>query len=51
MTRARRPTASSTSASSFTPTPEALVLGYGNLSDALVDEAVGRLARVIRSLG
>ena len=38
-------------ASSFTPTPEALVLGYGNLSDALVDEAVGRLARVIRSLG
>lgn len=37
-------------ASSGTPTPEALVLGYGNLSDALVDEAVARLARVIRSL-
>ena len=37
-------------ASSATPTPEALVLGYGNLSDALVDEAVDRLARVIRSL-
>ncbi|WP_448006508.1 MocR-like pyridoxine biosynthesis transcription factor PdxR [Agromyces bauzanensis] len=31
-------------------TPEALVLGYGNLSDALVDEAVERLARGIRSL-
>lgn len=37
-------------ASSGTPTAEALVLGYGNLSDALVDEAVARLARVIRSL-
>lgn len=37
-------------ASSGTPTPEALVLGYGNLSDALVDEAVDRLARVIRTL-
>lgn len=31
--------------------PAALVLGYGNLSDALVDEAVERLARGIRSLG
>lgn len=30
--------------------PEALVLGYGNLSDALVNDAVARLARVIRSL-
>lgn len=38
-------------ASGRTPTAEALVLGYGNLSDALVDEAVGRLARVIRTLG
>lgn len=37
--------------SSATPSPEALVVGYGNLSDALVDEAVERLARVIRSLG
>lgn len=37
-------------ASSGTSTPEALVLGYGNLSDALIDEAVARLARVIRSL-
>ncbi|KRE23154.1 PLP-dependent aminotransferase family protein [Agromyces sp. Soil535] len=36
-------------ASSRTPKSEALVLGYGNLSDALVDEAVGRLARAIRS--
>ena len=36
--------------SSGTPSPEALVIGYGNLSDAVVDEAVGRLARVIRSL-
>ncbi|MFB6610744.1 PLP-dependent aminotransferase family protein [Agromyces sp. NPDC056379] len=32
------------------PNPQALVLGYGNLSDALVDEAVARLAGVIRSL-
>jgi GntR family transcriptional regulator/MocR family aminotransferase len=38
-------------ASSATPVPEALVVGYGNLSDALVDEAVARLARAIRSLG
>jgi GntR family transcriptional regulator / MocR family aminotransferase len=30
--------------------PEALVLGYGNLSDSLVDESVARLARGIRSL-
>ncbi|GAA1795583.1 PLP-dependent aminotransferase family protein [Agromyces lapidis] len=30
--------------------PEALVVGYGNLSDALVDDAVARLAGVIRSL-
>lgn len=29
--------------------PEALVVGYGNLSDPLVDEAVARLAEVIRS--
>jgi GntR family transcriptional regulator/MocR family aminotransferase len=38
-------------ASSATSVPEALVVGYGNLSDALVDEAVARLARAIRSLG
>ena len=37
-------------ASSATVSPEALVVGYGNLSDALVDEAVARLARGIRSL-
>ena len=37
-------------ASSATASAEALVVGYGNLSDALVDEAVARLARVIRSL-
>lgn len=37
-------------ASSATSPPEALVVGYGNLSDALVDEAVARLARAIRSL-
>lgn len=35
-----------------TPTaPEALVVGYGNLSDALVDEAVARLAAATRSVG
>lgn len=33
------------------PRREALVLGYGNLSDALVDEAVARLARVLRDAG
>ena len=37
-------------ASSATSVPEALVVGYGNLSDVLVDEAVSRLARAIRSL-
>ena len=37
-------------ASAASPTPEALVLGYGNLGDAVVDEAVTRLARGIRSL-
>ncbi|MDQ0576971.1 MocR-like pyridoxine biosynthesis transcription factor PdxR [Agromyces albus] len=31
-------------------TTESLVLGYGNLSDALVDESVARLAAGIRSL-
>jgi hypothetical protein len=31
--------------------PEALVVGYGNLSDALADEAVARLAGPIRWLG
>lgn len=31
------------------PRPEALVLGYGNLDDALVEEAIARLALVIRS--
>jgi GntR family transcriptional regulator/MocR family aminotransferase len=36
--------------SSATSVPEALVVGYGNLSDVLVDEAVSRLARAIRSL-
>lgn len=36
--------------SAATSPAEALVLGYGNLSDALVDEAVARLARGIRSL-
>lgn len=36
-------------ASSAAPTTEALVIGYGNLSDALVEEAVARLARAIRS--
>ncbi|MGW9167661.1 MocR-like pyridoxine biosynthesis transcription factor PdxR [Agromyces sp. NPDC055658] len=36
-------------ASSAHSMPEALVVGYGNLSDAVVDEAVARLARVIRS--
>ncbi|WP_022892800.1 PLP-dependent aminotransferase family protein [Agromyces subbeticus] len=36
-------------ASSATPMTEALVIGYGNLSDALVDEAVARLAQAIRS--
>ncbi|MGI9823627.1 PLP-dependent aminotransferase family protein [Agromyces sp. Marseille-Q5079] len=30
---------------------EALVVGYGNLDDALVDEAVARLAAAIRSAG
>lgn len=30
--------------------PEALVLGYGNLDDTFVDEAVVRLAAIIRSL-
>lgn len=29
--------------------PEALVVGYGNLSDSLVDEAVARLAALIRA--
>ncbi|MBZ2198279.1 MocR-like pyridoxine biosynthesis transcription factor PdxR [Occultella gossypii] len=29
------------------PPPQALVLGYGNLADARVDDAVGRLAAVI----
>lgn len=29
--------------------PEALVLGYGNLDDALVDEAASTLARVLRA--
>ncbi|SFR91118.1 GntR family transcriptional regulator / MocR family aminotransferase [Agromyces sp. CF514] len=29
--------------------PDALVVGYGNLSDALVDEAVARLAAAIRT--
>lgn len=38
-------------ATSAQPLPEALVVGYGNLSDAVVDEAVARLAEVIRSLG
>ncbi|MFB9308328.1 GntR family transcriptional regulator/MocR family aminotransferase [Agromyces hippuratus] len=37
-------------ASGATPNVEALVIGYGNLSDALIDEAVARLAGVIRSL-
>lgn len=37
--------------SAAAPAREAVVLGYGNLSDALVDEAVARLARSIRSLG
>lgn len=37
-------------ASAGTAMAEALVLGYGNLSDAVVDEAVARLARGIRSL-
>ncbi|MFF2272888.1 PLP-dependent aminotransferase family protein [Agromyces sp. NPDC058136] len=37
-------------ATAAAPSHEALVLGYGNLSDAVVDEAVARLARVIRSL-
>ncbi|MDQ0893796.1 MocR-like pyridoxine biosynthesis transcription factor PdxR [Agromyces ramosus] len=36
--------------SSATASREALVVGYGNLSDVLVDEAVARLARAIRSL-
>lgn len=36
-------------ASGAAPTTEALVIGYGNLSDALVDEAVVRLARAIRA--
>ncbi|WP_394553420.1 PLP-dependent aminotransferase family protein [Agromyces sp. MMS24-JH15] len=30
--------------------PDSLVIGYGNLSDALVDEAVARLAAAIRSV-
>ncbi|WP_136707556.1 PLP-dependent aminotransferase family protein [Agromyces sp. H66] len=37
-------------ASAASNAPEALVLGYGNLSDALVDEAVAHLAWSIRSL-
>ena len=37
-------------ASAASSTREALVLGYGNLGDAVVDEAVTRLARGIRSL-
>lgn len=37
--------------SAAAPASDALVLGYGNLSDALVDEAVARLAPGIRSLG
>ncbi|WP_082571484.1 MocR-like pyridoxine biosynthesis transcription factor PdxR [Agromyces sp. Root1464] len=37
-------------ASASMPNVEALVLGYGNLSDAVIDEAVARLAGVIRSL-
>ncbi|WP_022888857.1 PLP-dependent aminotransferase family protein [Agromyces italicus] len=36
-------------ATSAQPLPEALVVGYGNLSDAVVDEAVARLAEIIRS--
>ncbi len=36
--------------SAAAPAREAVVLGYGNLSDVLVDEAVARLAGVIRSL-
>lgn len=37
-------------ASASMPNVDALVLGYGNLSDAVIDEAVARLAGVIRSL-
>ncbi|MGW5972574.1 MocR-like pyridoxine biosynthesis transcription factor PdxR [Streptomyces sp. NPDC055186] len=33
------------------PGPPALVLGYGNLSDAAVPEAVGRLSEAVRTAG
>lgn len=33
------------------PGPPALVLGYGNLSDAAVPEAVGRLSEAVRAAG